>query len=145
MVEDFERLYRSVPPTALVRADGRIQVSASGFMDRKNEPSVDRERLLIACGKDHMFTCKGPEEGVVMLVAGAVRAEPPLEKKDSKGREVVQRFLVDVLPKPETGNCAHAEICAEPSLMPHNNVFRRLRERLARLCVVVHDPCSAAG
>lgn len=141
LVEDSEVLYRRVPcdPELFVQEGDKLVVQPAAFRDRNNRPSVDRAVLR---GFNPLLTQQGPgapdgwqRSGVIRLIAGRVRSVSPLVQKDNKGRDVGQHH-VDVIPRPcppeDASNVSHARVEAEPRI-ESNNLFRRLREALARV------------
>ena len=133
IVDDTEELYRCVfydPEKKHWTKDamGNVVVASSAFMDRNNQPSVDRAKL---CVHDPAHTQKDPRDGVVLLVAGEIRsigniiahAAPPIH------------YEIDVIYVPLPNNIAHAEVRANPAIAK-DNVFRRLRASLAYLVIV---------
>lgn len=138
MVEDDERLFRSVPkprpglePFTFV--DGKLKFGTQSFSSREFKPSVDR---AILNGNNPTVTQKTPDAGVVTLLAREVRAIVSVKRTHQNGD--VSTFQVDVMPDElqatdsEPENLAHALIVTIPSLdISTKSVFRKLQEALA--------------
>ena len=72
-------------------------------------------------------------DSIVSLVTVDIRNIKTVEQRNEKGK-VVRQHMIDVEPKPERDNPAHAEIFAVPEFSSES-AFRRLKERLAQLAV----------
>src|SRR5579872_6191853 len=131
-VADEELLYRRVRllPGLFVEADGKVRPSSQAFNDRYRRPSVDRANLR---GGDPTKSQIEESDSIVSLVAQDIRDIKTVEQRNEKG-EVIHRYMIDVEPKPEPDNPAHAEIFAVPEFSSEG-AFRRLKERLAQLAV----------
>ncbi len=139
-VEDDEVLFRRVPCDEMcfeVEDDGALKVQPAAFNDRAMRPSVDRRALR----PDPVATQRGPGNlqgwergGVVRLVTSAVRGDRSVAKM--KGDAVETQHALDVIHKPnppaDLENAAHAQVEPSPAIASAN-VFRRVREALARL------------
>lgn len=165
LVEDHEILFRRVicgssgyvVSAAGDAADGQVgaavapgvPISASAFADRVSEPSVDRETMCLSAPPE-TWTQEGEDNGVLWLQTGAVRAAKQVQL-DSKGKVVVQTYDVDVAHRPIAGvdgqrdNPAHSVVHTRPGCLDKGNVFRRLRESLARLAQWKILPRDARG
>ncbi len=122
-VADAECLYRSVKKDHC-QADPVHKVTSGAFLDPQYRPSVDRAHLR---NHDPSRTLQDPTDGIVMLVTAEVRA---IEGVRRSAPDVTYR--VDVEPRPEPGNPAHAEIYLDPA-PPNRGAFDKLRLQLARL------------
>ena len=130
-IDDEELLYRAVRSGEIVRtAQGKVEVKAEAFSDRKNRPSVDRAQMrnFDPCLTRDSF---GFDRGVIMLYAHQVRSISPLDDFDASGA-TIRGPQVDVEHKPLPDNLAHAEIFGQPHI-EKKSLFRRLRVALSRL------------
>lgn len=130
MIPDHELLYRRIPARTSFFSvhDGKLRLSNAAFSDAMRQPSVDRAALL------QFFPARAltrPDQGVVCLIAGEVRAIYDITSDDQTARGAVAHDM-DVIAAPSPHNRAHALIVAVPSL-PSERPFLKLRERLARL------------
>ena len=139
-VEDCERLFRSVKlKPEFIGQDGRAKTSA--FNDRNKRPSVDRAQLIgNEPTKTNLFL---PGDYVLQLITSDVRAIPPIEEKNDKGRNVSDNGVhnADVEPVIEGHHPAHAEIfltrLPEDGLETNSGAFQKLKVRLAEIAVVL--------
>jgi hypothetical protein len=131
VVEDDEFLYRSVrdDPNCFAIIGGLCRLSSSAFNDAGCKPSVDRAVLV---QNNPAISQKGPEQGVVTLLASEVRAIAPLVQYDASGKNKKSVHLVDVLHAPILVNLAHAQVEASPAITG-SGVMKRLKESLCRL------------
>lgn len=141
-VDDAEQLIRRVPAVGgCFKSIAPIELSSTAFNDRSHKPSVDRLRM-----KASSDDCKlQPTDGLVMLIAGEVRAidggivmganNKPLV--DASGNPTGETYRIDVLHRPIEAsattkeNAAHTQIETTPA--PGRSPFERIKERLARL------------
>lgn len=133
-VADAEHLYRSVHDDERLhqtdRAGRLTHLSASAFNDVGKKPSVDRAAMRESPEQSK----KGPDQGIVTLVAGEVRVIKKVQQLDAK-QNVVQAHVIDVIHRPEVDNHSHSQIEAAPSIA-NDATFRRLRERLAQMAEI---------
>jgi hypothetical protein len=143
MVADEETLFRCVSGDPakghFARADDRLVVSSSAFLDPSFQPSVDRAHLR---DDDASKTKRHEKDGVCKLVAVRVRGIDPQEvgDLDQKGH-VLQQRNVDVVPdeiRPDNlkglpPNPAHALVVTSPQITKTGGPWGRVRAALARV------------
>ena len=132
-VADDEELYRrvreNVPGHTCFKIEGgRVVFLNSAFNDVSNRPSVDRAKLRQF---DPHRTRLTQEDGIVSLQTTAIRQLGPIPRFDNHQKPITG-FVVDVLPDPVLGNCAHSVVVTEP-LLKGKGAVRRLKEGLVRL------------
>ena len=117
-----------------------LRVTATAFMDRKREPSVDRSLLV-----EHLheggaaFTAQDDNNGVVSLGTADVRgiAEARRDKNGNK----LETYVADVDPRPlSPSNLAHCVVVMSPTVTEIPTMYKKLVERLKRLAKWVIPP-----
>ena len=134
-VIDEENLYRRIPNFRdnIWWEDGKIRLSSSAFNDRYKKPSVNRKALL----PNPSETQENPSDGVVFLIAVAIRSIAGMVSKNDRGK-VVETNKMDVVSDPIINhpelpdNPAHALIVSDPDGIGGES-FKRLKEALAFL------------
>lgn len=128
-VGDEEKLYRCIfyGKNLYSLREGKLVISSQAFADRGLKPSVDRAMF---CSNNPTNSQKSDKDGVISLVCRDIRIID-LVQKDSKGKQKF-KYKVDVIARPLNENKAHAQIEPSPEYET-KSVFRRLKERLARL------------
>ena len=128
-IGDEEILYRCIfyGKNLYSFKEGKLVISSQAFADRGQKPSVDRASL---CNQEPSSTQKTVQDGVISLTCIEVRMID-LAQKDSKGKEKF-KYKIDVKSRPLPDNIAHAQIEPTPEYQT-KSVFRKLRERLARI------------
>ncbi|MEA5616340.1 hypothetical protein VB711_00590 [Cronbergia sp. UHCC 0137] len=108
--------------------ESELKLSSQAFTDRNQAPSVDRAKL---CGFNPKYTQKNPNDGIISLIAGEVRAIDSIVQSDAKGNQLFV-YKIDVCSRPTDENLAHAQIEPSPDYT-NKNTFRKVAEKLARL------------
>ncbi len=130
-VKDEEVLYRSIPYDKrdyYTTKEGELKISSQAFGDRSMKPSVDRADL---CDNNPKYTQIDPKDGIVSLICQNVRLID-LTQKDEKGKQELYKYKIDVIPRPEYENIAHAQVEPSPEYK-NKQSFRKIQERLAYL------------
>lgn len=129
-VENYEILYRSVRDSELIRKEsGEIErISSQAFNDANLEPSVDR---AIFKENNPLLSQKSSSDFVISLHAERVRNEI-IEKAGVK-------YALDIHPKPEPGNRAHAQIVPSPEYR-NKEAFRKVKESLSKIAEIIYKP-----
>lgn len=137
-----ELLYRCIRAKHIVPIEGGFACSESAFMDPNKEPSVDRASL---CNDDPTHTRREPSDAVASLITHEVRdIKTVVKRTGSTGQTIAFTYKIDVKPDPIKDdpilpdNPAHAKIYEDQELT--NNPFRRLREELAELAIIILPP-----
>lgn len=143
-VDSSETLYRRVRNGTCKFVEGHWKCSENAFGDLDKEPSVDRAKC---CGNDPAYTRLEAADAVASLSARDVRnINTVVQRTGATGATISHRYKIDVRPDPikdEPGtrdNPAHAKIHADEALT--NGPFKRLREELADMAVVVLEPAQ---
>lgn len=125
--EVYRRVRETVPGHTCFQIEGgRVVFLHSAF--NGDQPSVDRAKLKQFDPHRSRLT---REDGIVALQARAIRQLGPISRFDNR-QKPLPGSVVDVLPDPKIGNCAHALVVTYPPLIGKGG-FRRLKERLVRL------------
>lgn len=132
-IEDSEVLFRALRQVDYETDDsGTVRLKASAFDDKFLRPSVDRSDLVDG---DKATTCERLPQSVAVipLSAGDVRRVGEISEYNDKNKPTGRKHLIDVEPKPEPENPAHAEIFMTPG-NASRGTFRRLCVALTTAC-----------
>ena len=125
-VHDDESLFRRVEVGDCPIVNGVRHIKRTAFKDPRKQPSVDRAHFK---GGDPRRSQISPTDGIAQLQAGEVRRESVI-----RGAVAGQTHAMDVLPRPEPTNDAHAIISTNPQIST-SSPFKRFQESLARLAM----------
>lgn len=140
-VSNDEELYRNVRPEEEAReyyyhsTSGHLIITSQAFLDRKQEPSVDRTKLKDFDPRNSLLN---ENNGIVSLITEEVRQVKEVKSDAEDGTEIVH--IVDVIwdpnPEEDPDNDAHSRITVEPKYLTSDRrgkAFKLLRRALGRL------------